>query len=181
MATFGSQSTDNVYDLPMSSGNWLAVKYTLSEAADVSSASFRAKYVSAAQAFRVAIFEDAGGSIMGNLVFITAEFVVTSAMTAYAWRTANRYGGGVSTLSPADYWIMLWPGSTGEGANVPLVAWSGVPAAWKDGETYSATGNPTTPMTGEATTTYGPALYATYTVPAAGISIPLLNHLLLGD
>lgn len=166
MAEFGITATTNAgYDL-LGKSNVLMQKVTLSEAGTVSSLSVYARSGgSSSQTFRLALYNDDGANLLGTLVACSVEHTITTGETTYAWHECTITGG--ASCSAGDYWIMVWPGDTSEGIRFNATNMSSGSGAWKDGVTYSATGNPPSPLTGDASWASTHSLKGTYT--ASGV------------
>ena len=173
MSTFGD-TTLGTADDSFGANEVQARKFASFPGGDVSSLTLCCKYKAAAN-FKGAVYAaDGAGGIPGTLLFASAEFTMTSGMTSHEFRTVNKAGGGSTTISAQDIWIAwafsggiyISDGSTGGTGIYAGAAYSGqFPAEW-DGGSYAF--NRLT------------RCYLTYTT-ASGLSIPLLNHLLLGD
>lgn len=169
MSTFGhtTASTDGYYYA--AAGKVIHNKFTLSEAANVTSLSAycRMSGATGSQVARMMIYADNGGA-PGTLKGITGEINVSG--DSLTW-----YQGGFPSavgLTPADYWLSLWWGTVSAPGYLRLYyASSGGVMQITDSETvlpYSDSGDPPSPedITIDGSDTIASDIYATYTVPS---------------
>lgn len=186
MATFGNTTGETAQYKYAAEGKVIHCKFTLAEVAEVISmhAYCCMSGTSRSQVARMMIYDDDGANgAPGTLKGITGEINVNS--TTLAWYQGD-FPSAVS-LAAGDWYLSLWWGDYTTAGYLRLYeAATGGEQHLTESQVvlpYASTGNPPSPedITIDWTDTCKSAIYATYTVPASGLSIPLLNHLLLGD
>ena len=180
MATFGNTGTTVADVVVQYCGDIVCGLYTLTETANISKLSvFGRSGAGGTTALRGAIFANNKGAL-GALQGVSSEVIADYNGGVQKWWDMTL---ALTGLTAAQYWLLLLYG-TENGTQFGLVCDEGGPGVYYKVNfwTYDAEDDPPSP--GGAVSLGGanlnPRIYATYTTPS-GLSIPLLNHLLLGD
>jgi hypothetical protein len=180
MSTFG-QTTGTTYFAGDTHDAVLLGKYTLAEDGDVSklTAYIGNQGAGHGACYVMAVIYNDDGSAGAPSTLVGTGSATLIADNAAAANVDLAFASAVS-LTAGDWWLGWISDTNCDGLQTYVSAATG--GAWYfTGDTY--VDGPANPCSSPpyATGAHKLVVFATYTVTASGIAIPLLNHLLLGD